>query len=77
MLTDWILRLRSLVKRDAVERELDEELRFFRGHRLFLAFAIELHVIEPPVVAGLLDQLGMGANFFDVAFFHNYDLIGG
>jgi len=28
MLTDWIVRLRSLVKRDAVEQELDDELRF-------------------------------------------------
>ena len=28
MLTDWILRLRSLFKRDAVEQELDDELRF-------------------------------------------------
>lgn len=27
MLTDWILRLRSLVKRDAVEQELDDELQ--------------------------------------------------
>ncbi len=32
MLTDWILRLRSLVKRDAVERELDDELRFHFEH---------------------------------------------
>ena len=28
MLSDWILRLRSLVKRGVVEQELDEELRF-------------------------------------------------
>ena len=28
MLTDWILRLRSFFKRDAVEQELDDELRF-------------------------------------------------
>ena len=28
MLTDWLLRLRSFVKRDAVEQELDDELRF-------------------------------------------------
>jgi putative ABC transport system permease protein len=28
MLTDWFLRLRSLFRREAVERELDDELRF-------------------------------------------------
>ena len=28
MLSDWILRLRSLVRRDVVEQELDDELRF-------------------------------------------------
>jgi putative ABC transport system permease protein len=28
MLTDWMLRLRSLFRRDAVERDLDDELRF-------------------------------------------------
>ncbi len=28
MLTDWLLRLRSFLKRDAVEQELDDELRF-------------------------------------------------
>ena len=32
MLTDWMLRLRSLVKRDAVEQELDDELRFHFEH---------------------------------------------
>ncbi len=32
MLTDWLLRLRSLFRRDAVERELDDELRFHFEH---------------------------------------------
>ncbi|MGH9175221.1 MAG: ABC transporter permease, partial [Vicinamibacterales bacterium] len=32
MLTDWVLRLRSLFKRDAVEQELDDELRFHVEH---------------------------------------------
>src|SRR5262245_66552786 len=28
MLTDWILRLRALFRRDRLERELDQEMRF-------------------------------------------------
>jgi len=32
MLTDWRIRLRSLFRRSAVERDLDDELRFHFEH---------------------------------------------
>src|SRR5438477_7256011 len=40
------------------------------------AVAIELHVVEPPIVARLLQQLAMRADLFDVAFIQDHDLIG-
>jgi putative ABC transport system permease protein len=38
MLNDWLIRLRAILRRDSVEQELDEELRFHLEH------AIERHV---------------------------------
>ena len=40
------------------------------------AVAIELHVVKPAIVAGLLEQFGVRADFFDVALIHHDDLIG-
>src|SRR5262245_45599633 len=34
MLSDWKLRLRALLKRTAVEREIDDELRFHFDHQV-------------------------------------------
>src|SRR5205809_7464868 len=33
MLTDWMLRLRALVRRPAVEHDIDDELRFHVDHQ--------------------------------------------
>lgn len=34
MLTDWMLRLRALVRRPAVEHDIDDELRFHLDHQI-------------------------------------------
>ena len=39
--------------------------------------AIELQIVETAIVAGFGQQLGVGADFFDVAAIHHHDLIGG
>ncbi len=45
--------------------------------RLSFAFAIELHVVKPAIIPGFIEQLGMGADLFDVALVHHHDLVGG
>jgi hypothetical protein len=44
--------------------------------RFFFAPRLELHVVEAPVIAGLLEQLGVPADFFDVPLVHHHDLVG-
>ena len=42
-----------------------------------LGVVIKLHVVKPAVVAGLVEQFGVGADFFDVATFEHNDLVRG
>ena len=41
-----------------------------------LRVAIELHVVKAPIVAGFLEQFGVGADLLDVPLIHDDDLIG-
>src|SRR6266700_4877516 len=43
----------------------------------FLLSTIELVIVQPPIVAGFLEQLGVRADLLDAATIHHDDLIGG
>ena len=57
--------------------KLADSLEQFFGLRLLVfGAAIELQIVETPIVAGFCQQFGVGPDFFDVAVIHHHDLIG-
>ena len=50
--------------------------QFFRLRLLVFGAAIELQIVETPIVAGFGQQLVVRADFFDMAAIHHHDLIG-
>src|SRR6266513_319214 len=43
----------------------------------FLLSTIELVIVQPPIVTGFFEQLGVRADLLDAAAIHDDDLIGG
>src|SRR5438270_4451488 len=64
--------------RNATHPELPD--RFYEegslGRRRGFAVAVELHVVEPAIIDGLLQELPVGANILDETLVHDNDLIG-
>ena len=49
----------------ALRERFDQE-RLYRGGQFLAVIGLELHVVEPAIVAGLLDQFGVRADLLDV-----------
>src|SRR5438105_7928177 len=65
-------------------REVWKLYQFFREHVWFgcgvgrhLARVVKLQIVKAPIVAGLFEQLGVGADFLDVAIFEHNNLVRG
>ena len=53
-----------------------ENVRLGRCFRCYFGHPVKLQIVEPSIMAGFFEQLGVRSDFFDPSQIHHYDLIG-